>query len=93
MTQKINIKLPVDLLELTGLSSESLEEKSLLIWVLELYSEGRISLSKAASLAQIKVDKFLSEFQKRHFKHAGGPISVKEVQEDFDTIQSLTKDP
>lgn len=93
MTQKINIKLPVDLLELTGLSSESLEEKSLLIWVLELYSEGRISLSKAANLVQIKVDKFLSEFQKRHFKHAGGPITVEEVQDDFDTIQSLTKDP
>jgi len=92
MTEKINIKLPVDLLELTGLSYESLEEKSLLIWVLELYSEGKITLSKAANLVHMKVDKFLSEFKKRHLKHIGGPVTIRDVQKDFDTIQDLTKD-
>ena len=92
MTEKINIKLPIDLLELTGLSSDRLEEKSLLIWVLELYSEGKITLSKAALLLNMKVDKFLSEFQKRHLKHMGGPDTIQEVQQDFDTIQDLTKD-
>ncbi len=39
MTEKINIELPFDLIELTGLSFERLEEKILLIWVLELSSE------------------------------------------------------
>jgi predicted HTH domain antitoxin len=87
MTEKINIKLPVDLLELTGLSFERLEERSLLIWVLELYSEGKLTLSKAATLVQMKVDKFLSEFQKRHLKHVGGPDTVQEVQKDFDKIE------
>ena len=91
MTEKIIINLPVDLLELTGLSNEILEEKSLLIWSLELYTEGRITLSKAANLVQMKVDKFLSEFQKRHLKHIGGPESVQEVQKDFKVIQDLTK--
>lgn len=92
MLEKIKVKLPVDLLELTGLSFERLEEKSLLIWVLELYSEGKITLSKAANLVQMKVDVFLSEFRKRHLKHMGGPESVQEVQKDFDTIQNLNKD-
>ena len=92
MTEKINIKLPIDLLELTGLSYESLEEKSLLIWVLEIYSEGKITLSKAANLVQMKVDKFQSEFKKRHLKHIGGPVTVRDVRKDFDTIQDLTKE-
>ena len=59
MTEKIIIKLPVDLLELTGLSNEILEERSLLIWILELYSEGKITLSKAANLVQMKVEKLI----------------------------------
>ncbi len=92
MTEKINIKLPVDLLELTGLSFERLEERSLLIWVLELYSEGKITISKAANLVKMSVDKFLSEFQKRHLKHVGGPETVQEAQKDFDSIQGLIKD-
>ncbi len=92
MTEKISIKLPVDLLELTGLSFEILEEKSLLIWVLELYSEGKITLSKAANLVQMKVDKFLAEFQKRHLKHIGGPETVQEAQKDLNVVRDLTKD-
>jgi len=92
MTEKINIKLPVDLLELTGLSFEILEERSLLIWVLELYSEGKITLSKAANLMQMKVDKVLAEFQKRHLRHIGGPETVQEAQKDFDIVRDLTKD-
>ena len=82
MVEKITIKLPADLLELTGLSSENLEEKSLLIWVLEIYSEGKITLSKAANLLNMMIDDFLLEFHKRHLKHVGGPESIQEAQED-----------
>jgi len=92
MVEKITIKLPADLLELTGLSSERLEEKSLLIWILELYSEGKITLSKAANLLNTKIDEFLSEFHKRHFKRIGGPESVEDAQMEFDVIQKLTND-
>ncbi|MHA1242632.1 MAG: UPF0175 family protein [Promethearchaeota archaeon] len=92
MVEKITIKLPLDLLELTGLSSENLEEKSLLIWVLEIYSEGKITLSKAANLLNMKIDDFLSEFHERHLRHLGGPKSVKEAHEEFDVAQKLTKD-
>ena len=92
MVEKIIIKLPADLLELTGLSSENLEEKSLLIWVLEIYAEGKITLSKAANLLNMKVDEFLSEFHKRHLRHIGGPESVKEAQKEFDVAQKLIND-
>ena len=92
MVEKITIKLPADLLELTGLSSENLEENSLLIWILEIYAEGKITLSKAANLLNMKVDEFLSEFHKRHLKHIGGPESVKEAQKEFDVAQKLIND-
>lgn len=92
MVEKITIKLPADLLELTGLSSKSLEEKSLLIWILEIYSEGKISLSKAANLLNMKIDEFLSEFHKRHLKHVGGPKSVEEAQEEYDIFQQSIND-
>ena len=92
MVEKIIIKLPADLLELTDLSSETLEEKSLLIWVLEIYAEGKITLSKAANLLNMKVDEFLSEFHKRHLRHIGGPESVKEAQKELDTVQNLIND-
>ncbi len=92
MSEKITIKLPADLLELSGLSSENLEEKSLLIWVLELYSEGKITLSKAANLLNLKVDEFLEEFHKRHLKHIGGPESIEEAKEEFELVQKLKSD-
>ncbi len=92
MVEKITIKLPADLLELTGLSSKNLEEKSLLIWVLDIYTEGKITLSKAANLLNMKVDKFLTEFHRRHFKHIGGPESVEEAQKEYDLVQKLTSD-
>jgi predicted HTH domain antitoxin len=92
MVEKITFKLPADLLELTGLSSENLEEKSLLIWVLEIYAEGKITLSKAANLLNMKVDDFLSEFHKRHLRHIGGPESIKEAQKELDVVQNLIND-
>lgn len=92
MVEKITIKLPADLLELTGLNSENLEEKSLLIWILEIYAEGKITLSKAANLLNVKVDEFLSEFHKRHLRRIGGPESVKEAQKEFDVAQKLIND-
>lgn len=92
MVEKITIKLPAELLDLTGLDSKNLEEKSLLIWILDIYAEGKISLSKAANLLDMKVDDFLTEFYKRHLKHIGGPEFAEEAQKEYDLIQKLTND-
>lgn len=91
MVEKITVKLPAELAELAGLSSERIEEASLLIWVFELYSQGKITASKAASFVNMKIDEFLSEFYKRHYKHVGGPESVQEAQSDFEVVQKLSK--
>ena len=90
MVEKITIKLPAELLELTGLNFKNLEEQSLLIWILDIYAEGKISLSKAANLLDMKVDDFLTEFYKRHLKHIGGPESIEEAQKEYDLVQKLT---
>jgi predicted HTH domain antitoxin len=84
MVEIIPIKLPAELLELTGLTSKNLEEKSLLIWILDLYADGKISLSKAANLLDMKVELFLAEFYRHHLRHADGPDSVEEAQKEFD---------
>ncbi len=86
MAEKINIRLPLDLLELAGLSSENFEKKSKLVWTLELYSQGKITVSKAASLVDMKVNQFLHEFRKRHLVHIGGPQSLEEAKEDFSVV-------
>ena len=79
MSDNISIKLPKDLEELSGLNRDQIEKKSQLIWVLELYSSGSISLSKASQLSGLKVDDFLKEFYSRHLKHVGGPDNVDEA--------------
>lgn len=88
MVEKITIKLPGELMELSGLSFEGLMEKNLLIWALELYSAGKITVSKAAHLVNMKIDDFLNEFKKRHLFHAGGPSSVNEAQDEYKIIQN-----
>lgn len=89
MSEEITVKLPPEVIKLAGLSPELLQAKILLIWVLELYSEGKITLSKAAELLAIPMDEFLSEFYKRHLKRNGGPESLEDAEEDFEIAQKL----
>ena len=60
--------------------------------MLEIYSEGNITLSKAANLLNMKIDDFLLEFHKRHLKHMESPETVGEVREEFEVAQKLKKD-
>ena len=92
MAEKINVRLPVDLLELAGLSSENFEKKSKLVWALELYSEGKITVSKAANLVDMKVNQFLGEFKKRHLIHIGGPQTLREAKEDYAVLKEQVKE-
>ena len=89
MAEKINIKLPLDLMKLVGLNSDNFEKKSMLVWVLELYSQGKITVSKAANLVDMKVDEFLHEFKKRHLIHLGGPKSVQEARQDHSVVKNI----
>jgi predicted HTH domain antitoxin len=86
MSDNISIKLPKDLEELSGLNRDQIEKKSQLIWVLELYSSGSISLSKASQLSGLMVDDFLKEFYSRHLKHVGGPETVDEANRELNEL-------
>lgn len=88
MDGSIKIKLPKELKELTNLSELELEKKSLQIWVMELYSEGKITQSKAANILNKKVDEFLELFYQRHYKHQAGTQSINEANSDLDVAMS-----
>ena len=70
------------------MSQSELEQKSLEIWIMELYAEGKLSQSKSAHLLGIKVDEFLELFYKKHYKHQGGPLSREEAESDLDAALS-----
>jgi predicted HTH domain antitoxin len=84
MSNHITIELPKDFEKLSGLNREQIEEKSKLIWVLELYSTGSITLSKASQLSELYVDVFLKEFYSRHLKHISGPETREEANQESD---------
>jgi predicted HTH domain antitoxin len=91
MTEEISIKVSRQLLELSGLSKEDLEHQNHLLILFELYQQGKISISKSAELAGMKVDKFLEEFRKRRLLRSGGPTSSKEAEKEFQSAKNLLK--
>ena len=91
MTEEISIKVSRQLLELSGLSKEDLELQNNLLILFELYQQGKVSVSKSAELAGMKVDKFLEEFRKRRLLRSGGPSSPEEAEKEFKTAKNLLK--
>ena len=69
-----------------------LEKKSVLMWVFELYSQGKITISKAAGMVNMYVDEFEGKFNKTELKHVIGPETIEELEEDIAAIKDLLKD-
>lgn len=93
MSDNITIELPKDFEELSGLTREQIEQKSKLIWLLELYSSGSITLSKASQLSGLVVDDFLKEFYLRHLKHVGGPETIADANQELNQLrESLNRE-
>lgn len=84
MSKGMKITIPPELLELADYSEEELEEKNTLLWIFELYQQGKVSLTRAAELANLKVDKFLKEFQKRHLLRQGGANTPEEATKELE---------
>ncbi|MHA2364847.1 MAG: UPF0175 family protein [Candidatus Hodarchaeales archaeon] len=89
MSDSISVDLPKDILDFSGLSKDEIVAKSQLFWYFELYSTGKITLSKASQLSGLNIDKFLEEFQSRRFRHIGGPQTIEEANEDLNTIDDI----
>lgn len=82
----MNIKVPKELVELTDLSMLALEKQNVLLLVFELYFQGKISLSRAAELVNLKVDVFIGEYRKRRLLRRGGPQTSTEAENELSTV-------
>ena len=89
MTEKVEIRLPQEFLKLSGLTMKELESRSLLVLVIDLLQEGKISLSKAAELTGMTVDQFKQELRAREVLQRGGPQSKEEAEKDFIAAKRL----
>ena len=81
MAEEIAIKISKEVIELTNLTSDDLESQSNLLLIFELYQIGKISLSRAAELSNLKVNIFLTEFEKRRLIRRIGPTAIEEAEE------------
>ncbi|MCY3414212.1 MAG: UPF0175 family protein [Candidatus Heimdallarchaeota archaeon] len=91
-TDNLNIKIPRELISLSGIPENEIEHVSIEMWVYELYSEGKISVSKAAQLLDLKVDQFLVDFRKKRMVRIGGPQTIDEAISDFDNLEVVVRD-
>ncbi len=90
MSDDIQLRVPQELAELLGLAKNELEVQNQLLLIFELYQLGKITLSKAASLSNLKIDDFLKEFRKRRLLRHGGPESVEEAEKELqDALEYL----
>ncbi|MCE7734536.1 MAG: hypothetical protein GPJ54_06645 [Candidatus Heimdallarchaeota archaeon] len=83
MSDTIKVSIPKEILDLTGIDADSIDKKNLEILILGLYAEGKLTLSKAADILQIKIDVFLARFRSLHYKRTGSPIDVAEAERDL----------
>ena len=92
MSNGLKVIIPPELLALAeGYSAEDFAKKNTLLWIFELYQQGKVSLSRAAELAKLKVDEFLLEFRKRHLLRQGGPSSSKEAESELENALSYVE--
>ncbi|MFV2016319.1 MAG: UPF0175 family protein [Candidatus Heimdallarchaeota archaeon] len=83
MSDTIKVKIPKELLNLIGMDLDSIDRKNLEILILGLYAEGKLTLSKAASMLEMKIDSFLEKFRTLHYKRIGAPLDVTEAEDDL----------
>ncbi|MFO7966315.1 MAG: UPF0175 family protein [Archaeoglobaceae archaeon] len=65
MSEKVNVRieLPDDIISILGV--KNLNNEARLLIAIELYREGKISLGKAAEIANLNIREFLYELRKR----------------------------
>ena len=91
MSDELQVEIPREFADIIGLSQEELIDYNLEILAFDLYSKGKITLSKASQLLNIKIDIFLKKFRKTHLKKTGGPIDQDEAIKDADAISKSMK--
>ncbi|KPV65319.1 MAG: hypothetical protein AOA65_0264 [Candidatus Bathyarchaeota archaeon BA1] len=84
MERAVEIRVPREFIEILGLKDvKGLERHSRMILAVELYMEGRVSLGRAAELADISYDDFWDFLKERGHKIRAGPKNLKEAQREY----------
>ncbi|MCD4845572.1 MAG: UPF0175 family protein [Methanosarcinales archaeon] len=84
----VNVKLPYDIIGIIG-AHKNIENESKILIATELYREGEISSGKAAELADLPFEDFISELKNRKMKKLR--LSVEMLQEILYFTDDLEK--
>lgn len=82
------ISIPRAFMELMGLEDEDyLEHHSRIVLAVDLYNDGRISLGKAAELADVSYDEFYAILKARGHKIRIGPRTLEKAEEEYKAVK------
>lgn len=82
--EAVEIKVPKEFIGILGLKDvKGLERHSRIILAVELYMEGKVSLGRAAELADVSYDDFWDFLKERGHKIRAGPKSLKEAEREY----------
>lgn len=85
----INVKLPYDIKSIIG-AHKSIEKESRILIATELYREGEISSGKAAELADLPFEDFISELKNRKMK-IYSLLGISEAKEEENMAKKYIK--
>lgn len=83
MSDTIKVEIPRELADLLGSDEGTIEKRNLESLILSFYAEGKLTLSKASNLLEIKVDELQEKFRNLHYKRKGFPSDINEAEQDF----------
>ena len=92
MEKAVEIRVPREFIDILGLRDvEGLERRSRMLLAVELYMEGRISLGRAAELADVSYDEFWDSLRERGHKIRVGPKTLKEAEREYKATKEYLK--
>jgi len=85
----VNVKLPYDIIGIIG-AHKNIENESKILIATELYREGEISSGKAAELADLPFEDFISELKNRKMK-IYSLMGISEAKEEDNIAEKYLK--
>jgi len=85
LERAVEIKMPREFIKILGLKDiKSLEKHSRIILAAELYMAGKVSLGRAAELADIPYDDFWGFLKESGHKIRVGPKTLEEAEKEYE---------
>jgi len=84
----VEIKVPRDFMRLLGHEDvEGLERHSRMILAVELYIGGKVSMGRAAELADVSYDEFFRFLREKSQRIRIGPRTLEEAEREYNETQ------